>query len=273
MTELLKIEWLKLKNYTAFKVLALFFVLGVFAINYIVFIVNKNIVNNVPGSGLIAFSPYNFDTTWQTTSYATGFILLLPALLLIMLFTNEYTFKTHRQNIIDGLSREQFISVKIAMVVIFAVAATLLVFLTALIFGAASGTSFSFNGIVNVGYFFLKAVSYNLIAILISVLVKRTGFATGIFFIYLGAENIISQLLNVLSIKIKAQNGTDIGSIGDYLPMNAADGLLAFPDNPFKTMSKNIMPTDYTWVVLALTLIYIAVFYFWSTKKFIKSDL
>jgi ABC-2 type transport system permease protein len=273
MTELLKIEWLKLKNYTAFKVMAIFFAVGVLAINYIVFTVNKNIVNNVPGAGLISFSPYNFENTWQTTSYATGFILLLPSLLLLMLFTNEYTFKTHRQNIIDGLSRQQFISVKICMALIFAVAATLLVMITALAFGFASGTSFSFHGILYVAYFFLKALSYNLIAILFSVLIKRTGFAIGVFFIYLGAENIISQLLNVLSIKMKADNGTDMGNIGDYLPMNASDGLLAFPDNPFKTMSKHIMPTDYLWVELALALAYLLLFYFWSTKKFSNADL
>jgi ABC-2 type transport system permease protein len=273
MIELLKIEWLKIKNYTAFKVMSLFFIIGVFALNYIVFIVNKNIVKNVPGAGLVSFSPYNFDTTWQSTSYATGFILLLPSLLLLMLFTNEYTFKTQRQNIIDGLSRQQFISVKIMMAVIFALAATLITMISALIFGFGSGTAFSLNGISFVGYFFLKAVSYNLIAILFSVLVKRTGFAIGIFFIYLGSENIISQLLNVLSMKMKQDSGTDLGNIGDYLPMNAADALLEFPDNPIKTMSKAIMPSDYTWLVFALAMVYLALFYFWSRRKFINADL
>jgi len=273
MTELLKIEWLKIKNYTAFKVMTLFFIVGVFALNYIVFIVNKNIVKNVPGAGLVSFSPYDFENTWQSTSYATGFILLLPALLLLMLFTNEYTFKTHRQNIIDGLSRQQFISVKIVMGLIFALASTLLVAISALIFGFASGTSFSLNGIPFVGFFFLKAVSYNLIAILFSVLVKRTGFAIGIFFIYMGSENIISQLLNVYSIKLKRENDIDPGNIGDYLPMNAADALLEFPDNPIKSMSKAIMPSDYTWLVFGLAMLYLAIFYFWSRRKFMNADL
>jgi ABC-type transport system involved in multi-copper enzyme maturation permease subunit len=273
MIHLLKIEWLKLKNYIAFKVMVLFFIVGVFALNYIVFIVNKNIVKNVPGAGLISFSPYDFNNTFQSTSYATGFILLLPALLLLMLFTNEYTFKTHRQNIIDGLSRQQFMSVKMMMALIFALASTLLVIISALIFGFASGTSFSVNGIAFVGYFFLKGLSYNLIAILFSVLVKRTGFAIGIFFIYLGSENIVSQLLNVLSIKLKRENSIDLGNIGDYLPMNAADGLLEFPDNPIKAMSKSIMPSDYTWLVFALAMAYLIIFYIWSRRKFINADL
>jgi hypothetical protein len=273
MMHLLKIEWLKVKNYAAFKVMVLFFIIGVFALNYIVFIVNKNIVKNVPGAGLVSFSPYDFENTWQSTSYATGFILILPALLLLMLFTNEYTFKTHRQNIIDGLSRQQFISVKIMMAVIFAFAATWLVIISALIFGFASGTSFSIKGIEFTGFFFLKALTYNIIAVLFSVIVKRTGFAIGIFFIYLGSENIISQLLNVLSIKMKQENRIDLGNLGDYLPMNAADALLEFPDNPIKSMSKSIMPTDYTWLVFALALAYLIIFYVWSRRKFIHADL
>ena len=257
----------------AFKVLSIFFVVGIFGTNYIVYSVNKNIVSSVPVAGLLSFSPYNFENTWQTTSYTTGYILMLPALLLIMLLTNEYSFKTHRQNIIDGLSRQQFIDVKLTMGLIFALISTLFVIITALLFGLGSGTSFSLNGIEFVGYFFLKALTYNYIAVLFSVLIKRTGFATGVFFIYLGAENIISQLLNVISIKLKATNGTDLGSLGDYLPMNAADGLLAFPNNPFKSMSKHIMPSDYTWLVLTLALAYLVLFYFWSRRKFINADL
>jgi len=273
MTDLLKIEWLKIKNYTAFKVMTIFFVAGVFALNYIVYIFNRDVINKTQAGALISFNPYTFDNTWQSTSYATGNILLLPALLLLMLFTNEYTFKTHRQNIIDGLSRQQFMGVKIMLAAIFALASSLIVVICALVFGFASGTSFSVHGIQFLGFFFLKALSYNLIAILFSVIVKRTGFAIGIFFIYLGSENIISQLLNVLSMKIKKDSGTDLGNIGDYLPMNAADALLEFPDNPIKTMSKAIMPTDYTWVVFALAISYLAIFYYWSRRKFIHADL
>jgi ABC-2 type transport system permease protein len=273
MIELLKIEWLKLKNYTAFKVLAIFFGLGVVATNYLVFEVNRNIVQRVPAGGLVSFSPYNFDMTWQTTSYATGFILLLPAMLLAILITNEYGYKTHRQNIIDGLTRQQFIGVKLLLALIFAVVATVLVFVTALVFGFISGTTFSFHGISNVGFFFLKALTYNFFAVLISVLVKRTGFAIGLFFIYLGAENILSQILWGLSIKLKSEQKIDLGNMGDYLPMNAADGLLEFPDNAVKSMGKMIMPMDVTWLVFSLAMAYLALFYFWSRRKFIKSDL
>jgi ABC-2 type transport system permease protein len=273
MLNLLKIEWLKIKNYGAFKILSIFFVAGVVLANYVVFIVNKNIVSNTPGGSMLSFSPYNFNLTWQTTSYATGYLLILPAMIIIMLLTNEYTFKTNRQNIIDGWSRHEFITVKLILAFIIALISTILVFLTALGFGFASGTSFSFDGFSHVGYFFLKALSYNMFAVLISVLVKKTGFAIGLYFIYLAAENFISQMLDMWSVKMKLDKTIDLGSIGDYLPINAADGLLTFPDNPIKSMAKGTLPTDYTWVVLAFAITYLFLFIWWSRNKYLKADL
>lgn len=274
MNRLLKIEWLKIKNYNAFIILSSFFALGVITVNYIIFLVNKNMVSQTGAGALIGkFSPYNFDKTWQTTSYASGWLLLLPALLLIILLTNEFTFRTHRQNIIDGWSRQQFIHVKIIMALLAAVFSTILVFITALSFGLFSGSPFSTYGISHVGFFFLKALSYNMVAILISVLIRRTGFAIGVFFIYMGLENFISQLLDIWSIKLRRDNNLDLGSLGDYLPMNSADGMLTFPENPLKGLAKGVLPTDYPWLVLGLAIGYIVFFFWWSVNRMVKTDL
>ena len=274
MTNLLKIEWLKIKNYRAFIIISIFFALGVFTTNYIVYSVFSNMVNEAQTATLIGrFNPYDFYYTWQTTSYATGFLLMLPALLLIILVTNEFTYRTNRQNIIDGWSRNEFVNVKMILAVIFALVSTVLVILSALLFGLMSGSEFSVNGISHVGFFFLKALSYNLLAVLISVWVRRTGFAVGIYFIYLGAENIISQLLDVWSLKLRSSNGIDLGSMGDYLPMNASDGLLTFPDNPLKSIAKTTLPTDYTYVVVAFAIAYVVLFYWLGRKKIVEKDL
>ena len=274
MLSLLKIEWLKIKNYTAFKVLGIFFIAGVVLVNYIVFLVNKNIVSNIKPVGLLSsFNPYSFDNTWQTTSYTTGFLLLLPALLIIILICNEFNYRTSRQNIIDGWSRQQFIEVKMMIALLLAIISTLLVLITAFTFALFSQTDFSTNNIDHTAYFFLKAFSYNMIAVLISVWIRRTGFAIGLYFIYLGAENIISQLLDVWSMKIRADTGKDLGSMGDYLPMNASDGLLGFPDNPLKSMAKQALPTDYFWIVISLAILYLVLFTWLSHRKFTRADL
>jgi len=276
VTELLKIEWLKIRHYSAFIVLGLFFVLGVLATNYAVFYTKKNLIDKADPTGMIASaSPYDFSHTWQTTSYVSGFLLLLPGLLLILLITNEFAFRTHRQNIIDGWTRQQFIDVKILLALIAALAATVLVIITALIFGFASGSAFSVTKAGAVGFFFLKALSYNMIAVLIAVLVRRTGFAIGLFFIYLGAENILSAILQGLSMKLKADDGFDWGNLGDYLPMNASDGLLHFPENTITDLAKSgkMIPHDYWQVGLAFAILYLVIFWWWSRNRIIKTDL
>ena len=277
MTELLKIEWLKIKNYSAFIVLGLFFLLGVIGANYAVYIIKKNVVDaSDPSGGLFAsFSPYDFAHTWQTTSYVAGCLLILPGLLLILLVTNEFSFRTHRQNILDGWSRSDFFNVKLALVIITALASTILVFLTALVFGLVSGTSFSFANIEAVGFFFLKSLTYNMVALLFAVLVRKTGFAIGLFFVYMFFENFISALLEGLSYYLKVQKGFDIGNMGDYLPMNASDALLTFPKNPVTDIAKNtsVVPHTYTWLIFGLAILYLILYYVWSRSRVIKTDL
>jgi ABC-2 type transport system permease protein len=275
MIKLLKVEWMKIKNYNAFIVISSFFTLGVFAANYLAYAFKKNVIDPADPTGLISSgSPFGFPNVWQTVSYYSGLMLLLPGLLILILVTNEFTYRTHRQNIIDGISRNQFTQVKLLLGVITALASMLLVFIAALLFGFIVNTgTFSFSGISNIGYFFLKALTYNFIAILIGVLVRRTGFAIAVFFIYTVLENGISVLLLVWAVNIKKDHNIDLGNMGNYLPMNAADGLLYSPFDSFTNMANKFLPADYTWLVLTLAVIYLALFYFWSERRMLKSDL
>jgi len=274
VVQLLKIEWLKLKSYSAFIVISLFFMVGILASNYIVFSFKKNVVDKADPIGLVSSSsPYDFDFVWQTCSYVSGWLLLLPGLVLIMLVTNEFTFRTHRQNIIDGWSRFQFLKVKLATAVIFAVGSTLVVIITALIFGFSSGSAFSFNGFENVGYFLLKAVTYNMVGLLIALLAKKSGVAIALFFIYTIFENGVSMMLFFLAVKLKTDSNLDLTNLGNYLPMNAADGLLTSPLEQFSGIAGKFIPSDNNMLVLAFAIAYVVLFYLWSRRKMLKADL
>lgn len=276
MTSLLKIEWLKIKNYSAFIVLSLFFVIGVPLANYVTLQFKKNVIDPNDPMGIVSgTSLFDFDHTWQTTSYVGGCLLLLPALLLILLVTNEFAYRTHRQNIIDGISRSDFFHVKVALAVLLALACTVVVFLTAIGFGLASGGSFAFTQGEALFYFFFKALSYNMVALLLSVLIRKTGFAIGLFFVYMWFENFLSAILEALSYYLKVNKNFDIGNMGDYLPMNASDGLLHFPKTTVGDMAKNMkgIPHNYTYVVLACAVFYLVLFYVWSRSRVVKTDL
>lgn len=254
--------------------MSIFFVIGILAANYVGYSMFNNVVSNTEAVVLLnKFNPYEFKYIWETVSYTSGYLLILPSMLLIILVTNEYTFRTNRQNIIDGWSRVQFLHVKIALAVLFALISTILVVIVGLVFGLSTKSELGFSHFSYVGYFFLKALSYNLFALMLAFMIRKTGFSIGVFFIYMGAENILSQMLDGYSMYLKKNNHLDLGSIGDYLPLSASDGLLALPENPLKAMAKDVLPTDYTSIVMGFALFYVILFYFISSRKIVKSDL
>jgi len=268
MIKLLKIEWLKLKNYTAFKVVAILFFLSVFGINYIGYSINSNITG--PAQMLLG-NYFGFPNVWHTVSWLSTFTLFLPGLLMILLVTNEFTYKTHRQNIIDGWSRSQFINVKIVMVLIFSLVAALWVLLVTLLIGFITGDPFSFQKIEYIGYFFLQSTSVLMLALLISVLVKRAALAIALFIAYVYIlENVLGGLMNYLSIRA---NASKIGytPIGDVLPVNSADALLPFPF--FRSMINTAIPSLNMYLLLGLVFTYLFFYIWFSRRRFLRSDL
>src|SRR6185295_15403942 len=108
MYSLLKIEWQKLKTYRTFwTILLLYVVLFPVANILLADLLQKMIGSNKMTQHMIV-NYFAFPHVWRAVPYVGGYFLVLPAILLIILVTNEYTFKTHRQNVIDGLSRNQF---------------------------------------------------------------------------------------------------------------------------------------------------------------------
>jgi ABC-2 type transport system permease protein len=189
--------------------------------------------------------------------------------MIITSVTNEYSYKTTRQNIIDGWSRLQFIQVKIALVVILALVSTIFVFLTALLFGIISGSSFSFLKIEHISYYFIQAVSYSMVALLFSLLIKRSGLAIGAFFLYsLIIENAIGALINYYSRS--GRSGIKMNGLGDYLPLNTVDYLIPFPF--FRNVVQfSTQPSIY--LLLGFSAAYLALYYYISVRKFQKDDL
>lgn len=274
MKSLLHIEWMKMKNYRAFLILGIFFILGIVTANYIVYTTFDKMINESDIAMVInKFNPYDFKYVWQTVSYTSGYLLILPAMLLMMLITNEYNFRTNRQNVIDGWSRANFIDVKLILALLFAIISLLLVAVTGYIFGLFGKSGFAADGATHLLYFFLKALSYNMLAVMLSVLIRKTGFAIGLYFVYMGAENVLSQFLDILGLKINKQYQTDVGALGDYLPMNASDGLLTFPSNPLKKLASSSLPTTHIGVVLAFAIVYLLLFILISRRAELKKDL
>lgn len=265
MLQRLSIEWMKLKRYRTFWILSILYLICIVAINFIVFRIQQTIYNDNAAKGMaqmvIGTPPYAFPNVWQMTSYVSSFLLFLPGLLMIISVTNEYSFRTHRQNVIDGWNRRQFITTKLMLAVIAALISTVMVIITSLIFGFTGEESFSLEKSIFLFYFFIQALSYTLVALLFSVLFKRGGLAIGIFFLYpLVLENMLAGLLN------KYANYS-----GRYLPLESADNLVPLP--LFESMQRQIIKAPNFTVQLIVALVYIALYVFLINRKFETDDL
>lgn len=268
MLERLKIEWLKIKNYRTFWILFILYLIAIFGINYIVLRIQQEIYQNKQAQGmanvLLGDPPYSFPSVWQSVAHVSSWLLFIPGLLMILSVTNEYSYKTHRQNIIDGWSRFQFISVKIVAGFLLAIVSTIMVMLAGVVYGLVDGSnSFSFENFSYILYSLLQATSYIMLAILISVLVKRGVLAIGIYFLYtMVLEQILVLVLNRYT-----------NHIGRYLPLETTDMQVHFPT--FERFSKAVpgfVAPNYL-LLAVIAFVYLGLYLFLTKLKFEKADL
>ncbi|KAI9437918.1 hypothetical protein F5148DRAFT_1294067 [Russula earlei] len=127
--ELIKIEWLKIKKYPAF-----WWMLGIVALTYpginlMFYNIFLTITTRKDMTGAIAKqligNPFAFPEVWHSVAFFSSIFVVIPAILVIMIITNEYQYRTHRQNIIDGWSRNQFMTSKMMDVAIITVVVTI----------------------------------------------------------------------------------------------------------------------------------------------------
>jgi ABC-2 type transport system permease protein len=221
---LLRIEWMKIRHYRMFRVLLAVGLLSLFALNFFAYNYYNGHLRG-KADAIIAHSPFGFPEVWQTVAYISGFLLFIPGVLVITLITNEMSFRTLRQNIIDGVSRGRFIAIKLLVVLILSALFAATVFLCGIVFGLAAGGRIAGGGGLSggwafIGYFYIQCVSYSLVALLFGLFIRRSGPAIGIFFVYIWlAERMLSGLLNL--------GGRPW--LGNYLPLSTTDKLIPFP--------------------------------------------
>lgn len=262
MRSLLAIEWLKIKRYRTFWILVGFFAVLLPLWNYEV---ANGMINMGKNSINLLSQAYNFPEVWGNLGFWASIFIVFLSILVIILTTNEFSFRTHRQNIIDGWSRLQFYHAKVGMVLLLSVLATLYLFILGVIFGLLNGGSpvDIFERFEQVGYFFLLSVDYLGFALLISILIKRSGLSIGMFLLYaLIVESILKGILNW---------SFDTASPGNYLPLQSSGELLPFP---FIRMAQQMISkeTISMWPYVIVTIIWCSIYYFAGRRILLRRD-
>ena len=132
MIRLLKLEYLKNLNYRPFKIFALLYFIVLVGLLFIG-LVDFDILGmkvNLKEQGM-----YNFPGVWNFTTYIVGLLKIFLGCIIVFSICQEFSNRMFKQNLIDGLSREEFIFSKLLTILVFTGFSTLLVFSIGFILG------------------------------------------------------------------------------------------------------------------------------------------
>ncbi len=226
MLRLLSIELHKLRYNKSAKVISIvYFVL----ITFIALIASiefnfGNINFRVADQGI-----FNFPYIWHFNTYIAAILKIFLAIVIVSMMANEYSHRTLKQNLIDGLSKKEFVLSKFITVVGFALISTLFVFIVSMILGL-SFSDFTEIGIIfsNLEYllaYFIKLLGFFSFCLFLGILVKRSAFALGFLLIWYIFEGIMYFALKLLFFR-----GTNVAErIDDFFPLESMSNLIVEP--------------------------------------------
>jgi ABC-type transport system involved in multi-copper enzyme maturation permease subunit len=197
------------------------------------------------------------------------------------MMANEYSYGTLKQNLIDGMSKKEFVLSKFLTVVLFALTSTLFVFIMSMILG------FSFSSYTELGIvfsemeyilaYFVKLIGFFSFCLFIGVLIKRSAFAIGFIFVWFLVEKI-----SYLTLKFDIFNRDPrVDQVYAFMPLESMSNLIV---EPFTRLSviKNIQTAvgdtnvkDYSvhFSSIFIVLVWTTLFIFLSYKIIKKRDL
>lgn len=255
---------MKIKSYRTFWVLFLSFVI-LFPATYL-FTASKYVSNsgtNAAEEQLKNFlgNPFSFPGAWLSSAWFAGLFFVIIGMLFILLITNEVQYRTHRQNIIDGWSRMNFLMAKASVMLIFIIIGTVLVAICGYLAGSQytyDGTSAA-SGLKYVGYFALMALLYLMVAFFIAILIKRTGLAIIVYFALVWIVD------NILYLIFFAQDS----QLAYFMPMEPGDSLVP---NPFKPKAIERRTVEDSVLIIA-AIAYMSVYAYVIINRFRNTDL
>lgn len=191
--------------------------------------VNELVKTTSNGSPMMIpdFSLYSFPHVWHNLSFLGGFLKIFLGLIVIIFITNEFSNKTIRQNVMNGMSRQQFLFSKVSFVFIMSGIATLLLGVTAAVLGWTHTEEISMELIgQKMGFvpaYFLELLTFSSLALMIGFLLKKSGLAIGLLGLY---YYIVEP---IIAFKLP-------DSVSQFLPVSSMGNLIDVPNSSLMKM-------------------------------------
>ena len=224
---------------------------------------------------------FNFPFIWHFNTYIAAILKFFLAIVIVSMMANEYSYGTLKQNLIDGMSKKEFVLSKFLTVILFALTSTVFVFIMSLILGY-SFSSYTELGIVfsDLEYllaYFVKLVGFFSFCLFLGVLVKRSAFAIGFLFVWFLLEKIA-----YLTLKFDIFNRDPrVDQVYTFMPLESMSNIIV---EPFTRLSaiKSLQSAvgensikDYSvhFSSIIIVLAWTAIFIFLSYEIIKKRDL
>lgn len=278
MKRLLSIELQKIWKNKASRVLTIaYFVL----LSFIALIASIKFDLGVFHFDVAEMGIFNFPFIWHFNTYVAAILKFFLAIVIVSMMANEYSYGTLKQNLIDGMSKKEFILSKFLTVVLFAFVSTVFVFVMSLILGY-SFSSYTEIGIVfsDLEYilaFFIKLVGFFSFCLFLGILVKRSAFALGFLFVW----NVIEGIAyGILTFKIFPDSNV-ASNIMQFFPLEAMSNLIVEPGSRLSMIKaigtqmgvENTKDYSVHFSTILIVLVWISIFMFLSYKLLQKRDL
>jgi ABC-2 type transport system permease protein len=171
---------------------------------------------------------FNFPYIWHFNTFVAALLKIFLAIIIVSMMSNEYTYKTIKQNLIDGLSKKEFIASKFLTVVLFSLVSTGFVFVTSLILGIIysdyTEIGIVFSDLRFLVAYFIKLLGFFSFCLFIGILVKRSAFALGFLILWQMFEGFTRGM-----IRWKLFDGDTTDAIMGFFPLNAMFNVLKEP--------------------------------------------
>lgn len=279
MLKLLKIEWNKIYYYKTTRIFTFIYFLILILIGVILAFI-KPTIGGVK-LDIAKLGMFNFPEIWQNITYLVAIAKIFIAVIIITNITNEYSNRTLKQNLIDGLSKKEFLTSKILTNVIFASFSTLFVFLICLVLGSVFSTSEGamWKGIEYVGAYFLKLNLFFSICIFLAILLRKSAFAfLGLIVLWMGEAAISLCEFLIKAWMNKGFENVDPNGffLSHYLPLNTSSKLIEIPSlevSGFVLGGSIFNFTPVKWEFCMVAILYSVLFLFLSYYLLKKRDL
>ncbi len=166
---------------------------------------------------LVKTGIFNFPLIWHIITFFAGYFKFFFAFVVVSMVANEYSNRTLKQNLIDGLSKKEFILSKFFFILSYTLLSTVLIGVSILIIGLIHSSHTDISVVfINSEFlfaYFIKLLGFFSLCFFMAVLIKRSAFAFGGILMLFIAELIFYGLL-----KWKWASETTADAIMAYAP-------------------------------------------------------